>query len=276
MHEIVRQVLSYLRGMWQYRWFGVAISWAVCVVGWVVVFLMPNLYEAKARVYVDTQSVLKPLLSGLAVQPNIQQQITMMSRTLISRPNLERVIRMSDMDIKLKTNEERERLVDSLAKQIQLGSAGRDNLYSISYQATKPEDAKRVVQSLLTIFVEGSLGDKRKDADSAKRFIDEQIKLYEQKLVIAENALKEFKRQNMGMMPSQGQDFVAKMQAAHARLSQARLELREAENARDAFKSQLSASREGIQEPDLLAERMSGSGANELNFRASPELEKRI
>jgi polysaccharide chain length determinant protein (PEP-CTERM system associated) len=276
MHEIVRQVLSYLRGMWQYRWFGVAISWVVCVVGWVVVFLLPNLYEANARVYVDTQSVLKPLLSGLAVQPNIQQQITMMSRTLISRPNLERVIRMSDMDIKLKTNEERERLVDSLVKEIKLGSAGRDNLYSISYQATKPEDAKRVVQSLLTIFVEGSLGDKRKDADSAKRFIDEQIKLYEQKLVVAENALKEFKRQNMGMMPSQGQDFVAKMQAAHARLNQARLELREAENARDAFKSQLSASREGIQEPDLLAERMSGSGANEPDFRASPELEKRI
>ena len=99
MHDIVRQLVSYLRGMWQYRWYGVAISWAVCAVGWTVVFLMPNLYEANARVYVDTQSVLKPLLSGLAVQPNVDQQIAMMSRTLISRPNLERVIRMSDLDI---------------------------------------------------------------------------------------------------------------------------------------------------------------------------------
>jgi polysaccharide chain length determinant protein (PEP-CTERM system associated) len=227
-------------------------------------------------VYVDTQSVLKPLLAGLAVQPNVDQQIAMMSRTLISRPNLERVIRMSDLDIKLKTNEEREKLIDLLAKEIKLGGTGRDNLYTITYTATKPEEAKRVVQSLLTIFVEGSLGDKRKDADSAKRFLDEQIKLYEQKLVAAENALKEFKRTNMGMMPSQGRDFVSKLQEAQLRLNQARMELREAENSRDAYKKQISAVQEGIQEPDLLAERSSSTVAGEVQFRASPELEKRI
>ena len=276
MHDVVRQLLSYLRGMWQYRWYAVAVAWLVCVVGWTVVFLMPNKYEANARVYVDTQSVLKPLLSGLAVQPNVDQQIAMMSRTLISRPNLERVIRMSDLDIKLKTNEERDRLVDSLGKQIKLGGTGRDNLYTISYAATKPEEAKRVVQSLLTIFVEGSLGDKRKDADSAKRFLDEQIKLYEQKLVVAENALKEFKRQHMGMMPTQGRDFIAKMQEAQSRLAQARLEMREAENSRDALKKQLSGAEEGVQEPDLLAERASTLATSDAPLRASPELEKRI
>jgi len=261
--------------MWQYRWYGVAVSWLVCIIGWVVVFLLPNQFEANARVYVDTQSVLKPLLSGLAVQPNVDQQIAMMSRTLISRPNLERVIRMSDLDIKLKTNEERERLIDDLAKEIRLGGTGRDNLYTLTYRATKSEEAKRVVQSLLTIFVEGSLGDKRKDADSAKRFIDEQIKLYEQKLVAAENALKEFKRQNMGVMPSQGRDFVSKLQEAQGRLTQARMELREAENSRDAFKKQIGAVQEGVQEPDLLAERGTSS-AGESVYRANPELEKRI
>ena len=277
MHEIVRQVISYLRGMWQYRWYGVGASWLVCIIGWAVVFMLPNQYEASARVYVDTQSVLKPLLSGLAVQPNVDQQIAMMGRTLISRPNLERVIRMSDLDIKLKTNEDRERLIDGLSKQIKLGGAGRDNLYTINFASTKPEEAKRVVQSLLTIFVEGSLGDKRKDADSAKRFIDEQIKLYEQKLVVAENALKEFKRQNMGMMPSQGRDFIGKLQEASTRLTQAKLELREAENSRDAFKTQLSAMQEGSQEPDLLStDRGAASAGADTPARASPELEKRI
>lgn len=276
MHEVVRQLLSYLRGMWQYRWYGVGVSWMVCVIGWVVVVLLPDQYAANARVYVDTQSVLTPLLRGLTVQPNVDQQIAMMSRTLISRPNLERVIRMSDLDIKLKTNEERERLIDSLAKEIKLGGTGRDNLYTLTYTATKPEEAKRVVQSLLTIFVEGSLGDKRKDSDSAKRFLDEQIKLYEQKLIAAENSLKEFKRTNMGMMPSQGRDFVSKLQEAQLRLNHARMELREAENSRDAFKKQISAVQEGIQEPDLLAERSSSTVAGEVQFRASPELEKRI
>lgn len=272
MHEVVRRLLSYLRGMWQYRWYGIAIAWLICIVGWTVVVLIPNKYEASARVYVDTQSVLKPLLKGLTVQPNVNQQIAMMGRTLISRPNLERVIRMSDLDIKLRTNEERERLIDALRKQIRLAGTGRDNLYTISYAATKPEEAKRVVQSLLTIFVEGSLGNSRKDADSAKRFIDEQIKLYEQRLIVAENALKEFKRRHLGMMPSRGQDFASKMVEAQRRLTHAQLELREAENARDALKNHILAIQAGATEPDLLAQR----GVSDGPLTASPELEQRI
>ena len=93
MHEVVRQLLSYLRGMWQYRWYGVGVSWLVCIIGWVVVVLLPNQYEANARVYVDTQSVLKPLLAGLAVQPNVDQQITAVE-TVLQSLNLDTIPRV--------------------------------------------------------------------------------------------------------------------------------------------------------------------------------------
>jgi hypothetical protein len=62
----------------------------------VVVFKIPDQYEATARIYVDTQSILKPLMAGLTVQPNVEQQVSMLSRTLISRPNLEKLVRMAD------------------------------------------------------------------------------------------------------------------------------------------------------------------------------------
>src|SRR5688572_23401661 len=170
MHEILDQVLSYVKATWRYRWYAVIVAWCAAVVGWSVVYRMPDRYEATARVYVDTQSVLRPLLMGLAVQPNVDQMVSMMSRTLISRPNVEKVIRMSDMDIKLKSAEEREARIAELQKNLAIKSAGRENLYTISYSEANPQEAKRVVQSLLTIFVEGSLGDKRKDSDSARRF----------------------------------------------------------------------------------------------------------
>ena len=64
---------------------------------------MPDLYEASARIYVDTQSVLKPLMQGLAVQPNVDQQVMILSRTLISRPNVEKLVRMADLDLDAKT-----------------------------------------------------------------------------------------------------------------------------------------------------------------------------
>ena len=198
MHEVFDQVLSYLKASWRYRWYAVILAWSLSMIGWAVVYRLPDQYEASARVHVDTQSILRPLLAGLAVQPNTDQMVSMMARTLMSRPNLEKVIRMADLDIKLKTPEEREGRINALSKQLKIGTAGSENLYVISYQNTNPVEAKRVVQSLLTIFVEGSLGDKRKDSDSARRFLDEQLKAHGEKLVAAENAVTE--------LPSSGND----------------------------------------------------------------------
>jgi polysaccharide chain length determinant protein (PEP-CTERM system associated) len=240
-------------------------AWIIALGGWIAVYLMPDRYEASARVYVDTQSVLRPLLAGLAVQPNVDQMVTMMSRTLISRPNLEKVIRMADMDIGL-NSEDRERLITRLTKGLTIRSAGSENLYTISYGDKNPQPAKRVVQSLLTLFVEGSLGDKRKDSDSARRFIEEQLKGYSEKLVAAENAVTEFKRRHMGLMPGEGPGYYARLVEAKATLSQAALELKEAENSRDSIKKQLAGDSEI---PSLLGDKNVGEGVN-------PEIDARI
>lgn len=240
MHELFDQLRYYRDAVWRYRWHAVLLAWVVALVGWASVYFVPNRYEASARVFVDTQSVLKPLLVGLAVQPNVDQVVTMMSRTLISRPNMEKVIRMADLDINLKTPDQRERMIDHLAKTLKVTSAGRENLYTISFADNNPQEAKRIVQSLLTIFVEGSLGDKRKDSDTARRFLDEQLKAYSEKLAAAEAAVTEFKRQRMGMMPGQGGNFYSQLGEAKTLLDQAALNLREAENSRDAIKQQMA------------------------------------
>ena len=253
MHELLVQILSYVKSAWRCRWYAIMVAWLVCLGGWTAVYMMPDRYEANARVFVDTQTLLKPLLSGLTVQPNVDQQIQVMSRTLITRPNLEKVLRMADLDIKAKTPAEKEGLIDRIAAHIEFKStnvgAGNDNIYSLGYWDRDPLMAKRIVQSLLTIFVESSLGDKRKDADQARRFIDEQIKTYEEKLVVAENALKEFKLKHMGLMPSDKQDYYGRLSDAASKLNQAKLELLEAENGRDAMKKQLAG-----EEPSMLAE----------------------
>ncbi len=264
MQQTFGQLITYVKEVWQYRWHAAAFSWFLCIAGWVFVYFIPNRFEASARVYVDTQSILKPLLAGLAVQPNIDQQVMMMTRTLISRPNVEKVVRMADLDIKTKSPADKDALIDRLTKQIELKSTGRDNLYTIAYADPNADVAKKVVQALLTIFVESSLGDNRKDADQARRFLDDQIKGYEQKLILAENALKSFKQKNLGFVPGQGpgRDYFSRIQDAMSDLAQARLALRESENARDALKQQLAGD-----EPVMAAED---------DIKGSPELESRI
>src|SRR5256885_4277499 len=129
-----------LLGMWQRRWVGLMVAWLVGLAGAAFIFLTPDRYEATARVYVDTQSVLKPLLQGLTVQPNVEQEVAILSRTLISRPNLQKLVRMTDLDLKVKTPEEREKLLDALSRTVYIKSVG-NNLYTIGFVDSQPSQA---------------------------------------------------------------------------------------------------------------------------------------
>lgn len=240
MAEIMALLLSFLKAIGKYRWYAVAITWLVAIVGWSVVFRLPNDYQASARVYVDTQSILKPLMASMTTLPNTEQQVMFMRRTLISRPNVERVLRMVDLDIKAKSPREHEKLVDELMSQIKIIGTERDDIYTLAYSNPDPKLGKDVVQSLLTIFVEGSFGGKKQESEKAIQFIDDQIRMYEEKLAVGENALKEFKIRHMGLLPRQGGDYASAYAELSEKISQARLELLEAEQARNAIKRQIA------------------------------------
>jgi polysaccharide chain length determinant protein (PEP-CTERM system associated) len=265
MDEILRQIVAIARGMWHRRWIGVAVAWLVAIAGAAVLMRMPDRYEASARIFVDTQSVLKPLMAGLTVQPDINQQIAMLARTLITRPNVEKLIREADLTILIKDERDRERLIDELMREIKLTGGGRENLYNVTYRDTDKGRAQRVVQTLTNMFVDSGLGSKRRDTEAARRFIDEQIKAYEKKLEEAEARLKDFKLRNLAYTSGTGQDYFARMAAANEELAKAKLELRAAEQSRDALKRGL-----GDEEPVLLPEPSSAVAI------AVPELDVRI
>jgi polysaccharide chain length determinant protein (PEP-CTERM system associated) len=271
MEELISRFTTIAKGMWKHRWLGLLVAWVVTAIGSAVVLWVPDKYEATARIFVDTQSILKPLMAGLAVQPNVDQQVIMLSRTLISRPNVEKLIRMADLDLKSQSKEAQDALIDTLMKTLEIKNVGRDNLYVLSYRDSSPEKAKRVVQSLVSIFVESSLGDTRKDSRTAKQFIDEQIKGYVTKLEEAEARMKEFRVRNIEVQTADGKDMADQISAVSSQLSQARLELREAENARDAAKRQLEV--EKSQNANLTSRSLLQESAMSIS---TPEIDGRI
>ncbi|MFM9916835.1 MAG: XrtA system polysaccharide chain length determinant [Rhizobacter sp.] len=240
MEELLSQLSAIARSMWRFRWPSVLVAWLVGIAGTVIAFTIPDRYEASSRVYVDTESILKPLMSGLAVQPNVDQQVEMLSRTLISRPNVEKLVRMADLDLKSQSKSQQDALVTDLMTTLQIKSVGRDNLYTLAYRDSDAAKAQRVIQSFVSIFIESSLGASRKDTDTAKVFINDQIKAYEGKLLEAESRLKEFRLRNIQVQIGEGKDSVARLSELSDLLDRAKLELREAEQARDASRQQLN------------------------------------
>lgn len=267
MNNFVPQLADALRGLWQGRWAGLTVAWLTALAGSAAVFLTPDKHLATARVYVDTQSVLRPLLHGLTVQPNVEQEVKALSGTLISRPNLERLVRMTDLDLGLKTPAEREKLVDTLTRTVYIRSVG-PNLYTIGFASPRPAEATRVVQSLLSIFVESGLEPKPNDSGQAQRFIEEQIKHYEQRLSEAENRLKEFKLKNLDLNVPQGRDFFGSLATLGQSLQEAQLLLQEAEKSRDALRQQM------VDEEDRPTPLLSGADA--IMPITTPELDTRL
>src|SRR5215471_80310 len=117
MNELLRQLLNTLRGMWHRRWIGLAAAWIAAVVGIAVAYRIPERYEASARVFVDTQTLLKPLMAGLSIQPNVDEQVLLISRTLISRPNVDKLVRMADLDLATQSRSSREELIDNVLRE---------------------------------------------------------------------------------------------------------------------------------------------------------------
>ncbi|HSC05299.1 MAG TPA: XrtA system polysaccharide chain length determinant [Steroidobacteraceae bacterium] len=240
MQEILSQLLVALQGMLRYRWHALAFAWALAVVGWIGVMVLPDNYEARAKVYVDTDSVLKPLLRGLTAENDVMTEVNMMSRALLAQPQMEKVARETDLYLRAKGPKEFERLIDNMRERITIEMLPQaPNLYSIRYLDHHREMAERVVRELLDSFVEDTRLAQGQDTSSAQRFLEEQIRAYEQKLREAEDRLAAFKKENVGKMPGEEGDYYERLQVAMQRMETLRAELKIAQDKRDQAALQL-------------------------------------
>jgi polysaccharide chain length determinant protein (PEP-CTERM system associated) len=240
MQEIINQALVNVQGMLRYRWHALALAWALALLGWMGVMLLPDTYEARAKVYVDTDTVLRPLLKGLAAENDVMTEVNMMSRALLSRPQLEKVARETDLYLRAQTPRELEELIESLRLRIAIEVLPQaPSLYAIRFEDSDRAMSARVVQKLLDTFVEDTLLTKREDSSGAQRFLEQQISDLERRLREAEDRLAEFKQKNLGLMPGEEGDYYTRLQAAIARQERLRQDLKVAQDRRDESAAQL-------------------------------------
>jgi polysaccharide chain length determinant protein (PEP-CTERM system associated) len=234
------QVLPHLHQLWRYKWLSVGVAWLVCAVGWPIVAVMPPKYEASTRVYLNADPVLTPLLRGLAVDDNTARQVDYIQRTLLSRANLQQVIKLSNFDMKLAGNDSKiakEGLLQELARNVALRQQ-TENLITIGFFNQDPTVARDVVQALLTVFSENAAGLNRNQMDNAKRFIDQEIQHYEEQLKAAERRRAEFRQKYADLIPNYD-GTLSRLDAGHSRIAQLELDAADARSRRDSLQKDL-------------------------------------
>ena len=266
MDEMVQQVRAVLYGMWRQRWPGLAALWLVCLVGWIVVSLIPNSYQSTARVYVKYNALL-PSVTGVASRGNGQlQQVEVVRQTLTSRPNLEKVLRRSNPDLSGVDSGALDGMIADLATNIRVAPQGSENLYALAFTADdasmgdkqRAQFAQRVVQNLIDIFVEDNVASDRDSLNEASRFIDEQIASREKQLEDAEAKKAQFEQKFFGMIPGEG-DIASRTTQTRTELDKTTQDLVQAQGSLRALQAQLASTPATINAPLFSAGRTSGN-----------------
>jgi polysaccharide chain length determinant protein (PEP-CTERM system associated) len=252
MNSLSSQAMPILHMLWRQKWFAVAIAWLVCAVGWTGIAFIPTKYESSSRVYLNADPLLTPLLRGLAADTDPTRHLDFLQRTLLSRPNLDQLVRLTDLDAGLTTPEQKDALYKRLADGVEI-RAITTNLMTISYRDKDPQVAKNVVQSLLTIFAEKTAGSSRNEMDSAQRFLDEEIASYRDQLRAAEKRRADLARQYPDIVTDRSPDAPASAGDPGTRVDQARdLVVKAKNNLADAITKRDSLSRQLATIPPML------------------------
>ncbi|MFT3859355.1 MAG: Wzz/FepE/Etk N-terminal domain-containing protein [Aquabacterium sp.] len=265
MDDVIEKIFEIAYGIWRRRWIALAVAWPLAIVGAGVAMVVPERFEASARVYVNTQTMLKPLMKDITFQPDIDQQVAMLAKTLVTRPNVEHLFGQPSIGFDQPPPRKYDAAVDKLMAAIRVEATGK-NLYAISYKDVDAQRAQRLVQGLVELFVDSGVGEKRRDSEEARRFIDEEIRVLEGKLEEAENRRKDFKVRNFGFTGTSNQDFFARVSQLSDEVAKLRVDLSAAEQARDALKREL-AHEDPQLPPDTLGGPTSGGPTSEIDAR---------
>src|SRR5438309_6758370 len=240
MQSIQLQAMPIVQALWRHRWLAVGTAWLVCTAGWIGAAFVPTKYESSARVYLNADPLLTPLLKGLAADTDPSRHLDFMQRTLLSRPNLEQLVRLTDLDIGVTNAEKKEALFKRLASDISAAPVTL-NLLKLSYRDQDPNMAKNVVQSLLTIFAEKTAGSSRADMDNAQRFLDSEINSYGDQLRAAEKRPPELAQQYPDIVSNRapdagtnGDESLSRLDQTRANVTRPKLDLSDAVTKRDA------------------------------------------
>ena len=235
-----------LRGMWRFKWAALAVAWSVAIVLWVVVFIIPNKYEAKAKVFVDAGTTLSQATKGISLSDNVEDQIARMTAALLGVPQLRRVANETGLMAGAITPAQQQTVIDALRANIVIAAAKQQQnsptaptLFTISYTDRDRSRSIQVVNHLLNDFVEGSLNDKTQGSQQAERFLTRQIADYGQRLSQTEQQLAVFKKANLGLLPDEQGDYFSRLQAADSALRKLKGDLYVAERQRDALAQEL-------------------------------------
>ena len=234
-----------IHSVWNRRWLALIVAWVVCVLGWLVVAMIPNKYESKAQIQVQTQSILSSQV-GINQQDQ-RKSIQQLQQTLTSSTNLEKVVRGTDLGATVASDAEMAGKIEGLRANIEV-KAEQDDFFAITAMQPSGKLARDVVQKLIDVAEEDNIAGDRKETSQTLRFLDAQIEARQKELQEVEAKRVAYETQNLGLLPGVG-SVSQRMESSRAELGQIESQLVQASSALAALNGQLAGTPSTLNAP---------------------------
>jgi polysaccharide chain length determinant protein (PEP-CTERM system associated) len=245
LQNTLEDLRDHLRGLWRFRWAALAVAWCVAPILWVVIFMIPNTYESYAKVFIDTRTALSEATKGLSIGSPMDSEIERVRDALLGGPELRKVADETGLMAGALSGAQQQAVIAQLRENIDItGNLQPQStmaLFTITYRDHNRARSLQVVNRLLNTFVEGTLGGKQEGSEQAEQFLTQQIAAYGQRLSASEQRLAAFKKQNVGLLPSQQGDYFSHLQSDMSDLTKDKEKLGLELRKRDVLAQQLHA-----------------------------------
>jgi polysaccharide chain length determinant protein (PEP-CTERM system associated) len=180
--------------------------------------VLPSRYQSDATLLVIPQQVpdnfVKPTVSE-----SVQDRLPAITAQILSRTELERIIRDENLYAALRARDVMEDVVATMRRDVTTTAVGRDvNSFRVSYVSDSAERAWKVTKELAELYVDQNLKDRQDQADNTRVFLDKQLADAKAGLVEQEKKLEAYRRAHAGQMPSQLQGNLQAIQNANLQL----------------------------------------------------------
>src|ERR1044072_6420872 len=249
MDGLYDQLRIALHQVWRRRWLAMGVAWGVAVLGCLVIALIPNSNEAKARLFVQMQSILP---NQIGITPDERNnQLLRLKQTLTSNENLVRVVRRSDLNSLVASDRDLGGVVSGLRSRITI-TAQPDGALEIKATSNisgfsngqNARTAAATVQGLIDLFVEQNLAGDRRETGQSLQFLDEELRRREVALQQAERQ-RVGSEQRFSVLPGVGR-IGDRMSAARAELANLEQQIVAGQASLNAMRGQLAATPQPI------------------------------
>ncbi|MDA8140850.1 MAG: Wzz/FepE/Etk N-terminal domain-containing protein [Desulfobacteraceae bacterium] len=201
------------------------------IIGIYMAVTLPRVYEAKTMILVEGQRVPQNYVQSIVTE-DTAQRIATISQQIMSRTNLERIIREYNLfaDPKLEKMFIEDK-VSNLRKRIKVDvvNANRQTeAFTITFKDTEPERVMRVANGLASYFIDENLKVRESQATGTSTFLESELETMRLRLEHLEESIKNYRKTNMGELPEQLETNLRILERLQADLTGRQQSLRDA------------------------------------------------